>query len=175
MRLRIFIFAFLFGTVSENPSTLSNENGDPVWWRRSRSGFLRRGYYDVAPSITKSEADVLLRGIEQAIDERSIQSYSSSSIRIPDEHPILSLDLFAENVSRGIANRFSEFTTVSICDKGIAFPLLSHVKAQICLVLAQVEGSTDCLRRIGWFLEHLRQKESSFPQNHQLILTKQAL
>jgi hypothetical protein len=63
------------------------------------------------------------------------------------------------------------------CKGGLAFillgeyekvaepPLKRHVHSQIGLVLTPVEGDRYYFRRIGWFLEHLRLKTSSFPDH----------
>jgi hypothetical protein len=54
------------------------------------------------------------------------------------------------------------FLLVGEREKAPEPPLHRHVHAQIGLVLAPVKGTEDKFRRIGWFLEHLREKESSF-------------
>ena len=55
------------------------------------------------------------------------------------------------------------FLLLGTYEKAPASPLKRHVNAQIGLVLCQEKGKEGCFRRIGFFLEHLREKNSSFP------------
>jgi hypothetical protein len=71
-------------------------------------------------------------------------------------------------------------TPCEICSEGLAFllvgnrqkaaepPIYRYVHAEIGLALCPVKGKRSYFRRIGWFLEHLRQKESSFTMHSEV-------